>query len=68
MNRPIWRSRKEYSLGRIPRYGCDRFRELKRRKKCLGGEIPDFDGMVERGRQDPVRWKDAEGAHDISDW
>jgi len=67
MNRPANRGRKEYSFGRVPRYRCNRFRELKCRKKRLGGQIPDFDRVVERRRQDPIRRKDTKRAHDVRD-
>lgn len=68
MDRPVNRGRKEYTLDRIPCHRRDRLRELEGRQKRVGGEIPDFDRMVEGRRQDPVRWEDTGGAQDVCDW
>jgi hypothetical protein len=67
VNRSIGCGPKEYSFRYVPRYRYNRFRKLERRKKCLGGQIPDFDRMVERRRQDPICRKNTKGARDIRD-
>lgn len=67
MNRPVNRGRKKYSFGRIPCYDRDRFRELKCREERLGGQFPDFDRVVERRRQNPIRRKNTKRAHDVRD-